>query len=123
MTKKYGFTSVDEDVKKLESSYIAGVLCLVSQSCPALCDSMDYTYSPWTSPCQNTGMGSLSLLQGILPNQRSNQGLLHCRWILYQLNYQGSPSQIRALTISFQILWCQYIKRPCIGSQISLGSY
>ena len=35
--------------------------------------------------------GSLSLLQGIFPTQESNQGLLHCRWILYQLSYQGSP--------------------------------
>ena len=26
-----------------------------------------------------------------LPNQKLNQGLLHCRWILYQLSYQGSP--------------------------------
>ena len=38
---------------------------------------------------KNTGMGSLSLLQGIFPTQESNQGLLHCRWILYQLSYQG----------------------------------
>ena len=35
-------------------------------------------------------VGSLSLLQGIFPTQESNQGLLHCRWILYQLSYQGS---------------------------------
>ena len=34
---------------------------------------------------KNTGMGSLSLLQGIFLTQVSNQGLLHCRWILYQL--------------------------------------
>jgi len=34
----------------------------------------------------NTGVGSLSLLQGIFPNQESNRGLLHCRWILYQLS-------------------------------------
>ena len=40
---------------------------------------------------QNTGVGNLSLLQGIFPTQESNRGLLHCRWILYQLNYQGSP--------------------------------
>ena len=40
---------------------------------------------------KNTGVGSLSLLQGIFPTQESNQGLLHCRWILYQLSYQGSP--------------------------------
>ena len=39
---------------------------------------------------KNTGIGSLSLLQGILPIQESNWGLLHCRWIPYQLSYQGS---------------------------------
>ena len=45
----------------------------------------------WDSPGQNTGVGSHSLLQGIFPTQESNQGLPHCRWILYQLSYQGSP--------------------------------
>ena len=40
---------------------------------------------------KNTGVGSLSLLQGIFPTQESNQGPLHCGWILYQLCYQGSP--------------------------------
>ena len=39
---------------------------------------------------KNTGVGSLSLLQWIFPIQESNQGLLHCRWILYQLSYEGS---------------------------------
>ena len=39
----------------------------------------------------NTGVGSLSLLQGIFPAQESNTGLVHCRQILYQLSYQGSP--------------------------------
>ena len=61
----------------------------VSQSCLTLCDPMDYT--AWNSPGQNTGVGSLSLLQGIFPTQQSNRGLLHCRQILYQLSYQGSP--------------------------------
>ena len=37
-------------------------------------------------------MGSLSLLQGIIPTQGSNPGLLHCRQILYQLSHKGSPS-------------------------------
>ena len=41
---------------------------------------------------KNTGMGSLSLLQGIFLTQELNQGLLHCRWILYQLSYQGAPN-------------------------------
>ena len=40
---------------------------------------------------ENTGVGSLSLLQRICPTQESNQGLLHCRWILYQPSYQRSP--------------------------------
>ena len=38
---------------------------------------------------KNTGVGSLSLLQGILPTQELNRGLLHCRQILYQLSYGG----------------------------------
>ena len=48
-------------------------------------------YSPWNSPSKNTGVGSLSLLQGIFPTQGSNPGLSHCRQILYQLSHQGSP--------------------------------
>ena len=51
-------------------------------------------YSPWNSPGQNTGVGSFSLLQGIFPTQELNQGLLHCRQILYQLSYQGSPMEV-----------------------------
>ena len=49
-------------------------------------------YSPWNSPGQNTGVGCLSLLQGIFPTQGSKPGLPHCRWILYQLSHQGSPN-------------------------------
>ena len=41
---------------------------------------------------KNTGVGSLFLLHGIFPTQESNWGLLHCRRILYQLSYQGSPN-------------------------------
>ena len=47
-------------------------------------------YSPWNSPGQNTGVGSLSLLQGIFLYQGSNPGFLHCRRILYHLSHQGS---------------------------------
>ena len=48
-------------------------------------------YSPRNSLGQNTGVGSLSLLQVIFSNQGLKPGLLHCRWILYQLSYKGSP--------------------------------
>ena len=61
----------------------------VAQSCPTLCDSMGY--NPWNSPGQNSGVGSLSLLQEISPTQGLNPGLPHCGQILYQLSYKGSP--------------------------------
>ena len=51
-------------------------------------------YSPWNSPAKNTGVGSLSLLQGIFPTQGSNPGLQHCRQILYQLSHKGSPRRL-----------------------------
>ena len=49
-------------------------------------------YSPWNSLGQNTGVGSLSLFQGIFPTQGLNPGLSHCRRILYQLSHKGSPT-------------------------------
>ena len=55
-----------------------------AQSCPALCDLTGY--SPWSSPGQNTGVSSCSLLQGIFPTQGSNPGLSHCRQILCRLS-------------------------------------
>ena len=57
---------------------------------------------PWTVqsiPGQHTGVGSLSLLQGIFPAQGSNPGLPHCRWILYQLSHKGSPNYLIALSV------------------------
>ena len=69
-------------------------LCLVTQSCPTLCDTMDCS-PPGSSvhgdsPGKNTGMGCHALLQRIFPTQGPNPGLLRCRRILYQLRYQGS---------------------------------
>ena len=61
----------------------------VTQLCLTLCDPMD---CPWNSPGQNTGVGSLFLLQGIFPTQGSNPGLSHCRQIFYQLSHQGRPT-------------------------------
>ena len=46
---------------------------------------------PWDSAGKNTGESCHSLLQGIFPTQEMNPGLLHCRRILYQLSYEGSP--------------------------------
>ena len=52
-------------------------------------------YSLWNSPGQDTGVGSLSLLQGIFPTQKSNPGLLHCRQILYQLNHKTNSNGLQ----------------------------
>ena len=100
----------------------------VTQSCPTLCNPMDYTVHgilqarilEWVAflfsrgssqprdqaqvstlqadslPAKppgkpkNTRVGSLSLLQWIFLWQKLNPGLLHCRWILYQLSHQVS---------------------------------
>ena len=64
-----------------------------SEHCSVMSDSLQphRLYSPCNSPGQNTGVGSLSLLQGIVPTQGLNPGLPHCRQILYQLSHKGSP--------------------------------
>ena len=67
---------------------------LCPQSRSTLCDSADCS-PPGSSvyggfPGKNTEVDSLSLHQGIFLTQESNQGLLHCRQILYQLSHQGS---------------------------------
>ena len=81
--------------KRLKSAGRGGIMKVKvnSESCSVVSDFLrPYgLYSPWNSPGQTTGVGSLSLLQGIFPTQGSNPGLLHCRWILCQLSYQGSP--------------------------------
>ena len=80
--------------------------CLVTQSCPTLCDPMDCS-PPGSSvhgdsPGKNTGVGCHALFQGIFPTQGSNPGLLHCRWILYCLSHQGSfPVKFRLLKSSW----------------------
>ena len=58
-------------------------------------------YSSWNSPGQNTGVGSLSLLQGVFPTQGSNLRLPHCRWILYQLSQEGSPRKLECVAYPF----------------------
>ena len=65
-------------------------------------------YSPWDSPGQNTGVGSCCLLQGIFPTKGWNPGLLQCRWILYELSYQGCLS----------LTWTSHISRVACDSYI-----
>ena len=62
--------------------------------CSILCDHMD-------SSGQNTGVGSLSLLQEVFPTQGLNPGLTHYRRILYQLSHQGSPGILEWVAYPF----------------------
>ena len=116
----------------------------VAQSCPTLCDPMDYTVhgilqakilewvafsfpghlpNPGIKPrspalqvnslpaesqekTKNTGVGSLSLLQGIFLTMESNWGLLHCKQILYELSYQRSPKTC---------IWIYFSIRTCVS--------
>ena len=64
----------------------------IEPRCPAL--QADSLPSEPPARTKNTGVGNLSLLQGIFPTQESNWGLLHCRQILYQLSYQGSSNLV-----------------------------
>ena len=70
----------------------------VAQSCPTL--PPQGLCSPWNSPGQNTGDGSLPLLQGIFLTQESNWRLLHCRQILCQLSCQRSHVYIHTKYIN-----------------------
>ena len=95
--RQFHLLSTGWERKGLVFTSLEKVKVKVAQSCPTLCDPMDCTipwtvFIPWNSPGQNTGVSSLSLLQGIFPTQGSNPGLPYCRRILYQLSYQGSPS-------------------------------
>ena len=71
-------------------------MCLVTQSCPTLCNQMDCSPAGSSvhgdSPGKNTGVGCHALLQGIFPTQGLNPVLPHCRGILYHLNHQRSPN-------------------------------
>ena len=71
----------------------------VKPRCPAL--QADSLPSEPPGKPKNTGVCSLSLLQGIFLTQELNQGLLHCRQILYQLSYQVSPGQDVKCSISY----------------------
>ena len=75
----YGMTSKGKFINSIESHSVMSNLL-----------GPHGLYSPWNSPGQNIGVGSLFLLQGIFPTQGSNLGFLHCWQVLYQLSHKGS---------------------------------
>ena len=76
-------------------------------------------YSPWNSPGQNTGVGSLCLLQGIFPTQGLNLCLLHCRWILYQLSHKGNPRNSKdSGSKKFEKCWFKFCQRAVLNAEL-----
>ena len=80
-------------------------LCLRAQLNPTLCNPLDYIVHG--IPSQNTGVSSLSLLQGIFPTQGSNPDLPHCRQIFYQLSHKGSPRILEWVAYPFSSRYSQ----------------
>ena len=75
-----------------------------SESHSVVSDSLlshGYPIHSINSPGQNTGVGSLSLVQGIFPTQELNPGLPHCGQILYQLSQKGSPTILHWIAYPF----------------------
>ena len=97
----------------------------VSQSCLTLCDPMNYTIHGILQARILEWVTS-SFFQQIFPTQELNWGLLHCRWILYQLSYQGSPPEtLRVLCYHSRLLlpfcykvMCTYLSIECLLSFI-----
>ena len=64
----------------------------VTQSRLTLCDPMDYTVHGILQ-ARILECVAFPFSRGIFPIQGSNLGLLHCRWVLYQLSHKGSPKR------------------------------
>ena len=75
----------------------------VAQSCPTL--RPHGLYSPWNSPGQTTGVGSLSLLQRIFPTQGSNPGFTALQADSLPAEPQGKPKTVRVwVTQSLELI-------------------
>ena len=87
----------------------------VTHSCLTFWEPMGYIYSPWNSPGQNTGVGSLSLLQVIFLTQGLNPGLPHFWLILYDQSHKGIPRILEWAAYSFSSWsFCQESNRSLL---------
>ena len=98
---------------------VAGFYEKVNVSCSVVSDSLPphglwpSILHPWDSPGKNTGVGCLSLLQGIFLTQGSNLSLLHCRQFLYRLSPGRSPGKEMAIHFSILAWEIPWTEEPC----------
>ena len=94
----------------------------VAQSCPTLCDPMDWSLPrplhPWNFPGKDTGEDCHFLLQGIFPIQGSNPALLHCRQTCYHLSHQGSP-RVEGCMLLFCVIALTLLSQVLLTVQIT----
>ena len=79
ITLLVGYTPIKIKLKKIVK---------VAQSCPTLCDPMDYIVHGILQ-ARILKWVAFPFFRGIFPTQGSNPGLPHCRWILYQRSHKG----------------------------------
>ena len=93
-------------------------MALVSESRSVVSDSLQPhgLYSPWSSPGQNTGVGSLSLLQGIFPTQESNPGLGLIHYIGSAIHRICNPPHLQSTTLQVDSLPAEPPGKPCDGT-------
>ena len=106
----------------------------VPQLCPTLCDPHGL-YSPWNSPGQNTGVGSLSLLQGNLPNpgieprspalqEDSLSAETPGKPVAFALSVITAPPPLTRLGLAAQVLSCSGLwgHRPLVCEEAGTQS-
>ncbi|XP_059747071.1 regulator of microtubule dynamics protein 2 isoform X2 [Bos taurus] len=86
------------DLNQIDS---AMKFCNLAVLLPCITKEADSLLSELPEKSKNTGVGSISLLQGSLPTQESNPGLPHRKQILYRLSHQGSPRILEWVAYSF----------------------
>ena len=91
----------------------------VTQSCPALCDPMDYSLPAPPSmgfPGKSTGVGCCFLLQGIFLTQGSNPGLSHYRQTLLPSEPPGKGMNLNAVSsVIRRFFLFVYLAAECIA--------
>ena len=89
---------------KLLGSKISHSPCNQTVNTSSLCHSLPPhgLYSPWNSPGRNTGVGNLSLLQGIFPTQGSNPGPPHCRRMAQMVKCVPTMQETRVRSLGWE---------------------
>ena len=110
-------------------------MCLVTQSCPTLCNPMDCSPPGSTvhgdSPGTNIRVGCYALLQGIFPTEVLKPGLLHCRQIFLPSELLGKPinmfnilkNLIFQYSIHREILYTKYVILLCLTIWFTLALF